>query len=102
MENIKKEIGFLVTAIGSMSAGAVIKSLRINFPNSFIVGTDIHQKEWLYLSEKVDVFYKVPKAADKDFVSSINNILNEQAIDFILPLTDPEVDVLSENRAQLK
>lgn len=92
---------FLITAIGSISADAVITSLRTSFPGCEIIGTDIHPKEWLYISQKVDRFYTIPRATDSDFIPSLNSILREHSIDFILPLTDPEVDILSANRRML-
>lgn len=93
---------FLITAIGSMSADAVITSLRNNFPNCQIIGTDIHPRKWLYLSEKVDVFFKITKSYKPDFITSIKSIISEYNVDYILPLTDPEVDVLSKNRLQVE
>ena len=93
---------FLVTAIGSIAADAVITSLRKHFPGSKIIGTDIHPKEWLYLSGKVDAFFTIPRATNPKFITSLNKILDQQNIDLILPLTDPEVDALSKNRSQLK
>lgn len=93
---------FLITAIGSMAAGAVIESLRQNYPNCQIIGTDIHPKEWLYLSDKVDFFYKVPKAINTDFIFSILKICSDHEIDLLLPLTDPEVDILSCKKNELE
>jgi len=86
---------FLVTAIGSFSSGAVLDTLRKDKTNR-LVGCDIYPKNWLPNAEKFDVFYQVHKANQKEYISSIVNICEKEQIDFILPLTDHEVDVLSE------
>ncbi|MGH2643938.1 MAG: hypothetical protein ACRDE2_08320, partial [Chitinophagaceae bacterium] len=93
---------FLITAIGSMSTDAVITSLRENFPGCKIIGTNLYPGEWLYLAGKVDATYKVPIATEDDYVPSIVEIIRARNIDMVIPLTDPEVDALSENRKTLE
>ena len=85
---------FLVTAIGSMSGETVIQSLK-KFPNSTVIGCDIHPREWVYNSLLVDHFYQLPKAYESNYISSINKIIKTHSVDFVLPLTDPEVDQLA-------
>lgn len=85
-----------------MSADTVIASLRENFSNCKIIGTNIYPGEWLYITHKIDAFYKVPKTTEPGYIQSIIDILKTNNVDFIVPLTDPEVDILSENRAALK
>ncbi|TAN14240.1 MAG: ATP-grasp domain-containing protein [Chitinophagaceae bacterium] len=93
---------FLITAIGSMSADAVICSLRENFPGCEITGTNLYPAEWLYEAGIVDATYKVPMATEVNYVESIADIIRARNIDMVIPLTDPEVDVLSENRETLE
>jgi len=87
----------LITAIGSMSAQTVINSLRTN-GNNKIVGCDIYPIKWTPESLEVDVFYQVPKTTDDLYLDNIFSICEENEIEFIIPLIDPEVDILSVNR----
>lgn len=84
----------LVTAIGSFSAEAVISGLR---KNGFrVVGCDIHPAEWIASSLDVDVFYQVPRlSAGGAYVEAIAAICRQEGVTYILPLTDPEIDILS-------
>ncbi len=87
----------LVTAIGSFSAGIVIKRLKKEHYN--VIGCDIYPKEWLVESKLVDRFYRAPLAAKMlEYVNYLIDICKKEKIDFILPLTDIEIDVLNTNR----
>ena len=87
----------LVTAIGSMSARTVIEQLRRI--SSAVIGTDINPSHWLSTARDVDRFFTVPPTNDPErFVSAILNICRTEDVTRIWPLTDPEVDCLSENR----
>lgn len=96
-----KQKVFLITAIGSFSTKTVIESLEENYPDSTIIGTDIHPAEWHYLNQKLDYFYKIPKAYEEHYFSEIIDIINRHQVDFLMPLTDLEVDILSIKRRQL-
>jgi len=91
----------LVTAIGSMSAPAILKEIS-KISTGEIIGTDIYPKEWQYNSRLVSKFFQVSKAKSKDYISQINNICIDNNIRYVIPLTDPEVDCLSENRYLFK
>jgi carbamoyl-phosphate synthase large subunit len=92
----------LITAIGSMSFEGVIKTLK-SYGVSKIVGCDINDSEYLYPSKQVDTFYKVSKALNpKDYINDLLNICSKENIDFILPLTDLEIDVINQNRDLFK
>jgi carbamoyl-phosphate synthase large subunit len=83
-----------VTAIGSMSAEAVITSLRKSSTNK-IIGFDIYPKEWIATSKLVDFCYQVPLAQDPKYIETILEICALNKVDFLISLTDPEIDVLS-------
>ena len=89
----------LITAIGSFSADATIRSCREM--DMMVVGCDIYPMEWIANSLDVDVFYQAPRYNDPAYIDFINKVCTENSIDFIIPLTDPEVDVLSANRDKL-
>ena len=89
----------VVTAIGSASADAVIKSLS-SF--CYIVGTNIYPKEYVATSPLVDIFYEVSTVKDREkYINEIIDICKKEKCSFIIPLTDPEVDVLNEFRGLL-
>ncbi|WP_414754769.1 ATP-grasp domain-containing protein [Anabaena sp. CCY 9910] len=83
-----------ITAIGSMSAEAVIKSLRKRNSNK-IIGFDIYPQEWIVTSKLVDFFYQVPLASDEKYMETILQICLLHEINFLIALTDPEIDFLS-------
>lgn len=92
----------LVTAIGSFSAETVITSLQKR--SAFrVVGCDIYPAEWIVNSLDVDSFYQVPRSRDElEYIAAIIGICEREAIDYILPLTDPEIDVLIKHQKQLE
>lgn len=86
----------LITAIGSASAHSVIRSLSEQY---FIIGTNIYPKEYVAEATMVDSFYMVPPAGKgEEFVLKIIDICIKENCKYILPLTDPEIDVLNEYR----
>ena len=98
-ENLHPKI--LVTAIGSMSAENVLCRLKDNF-HATLFGCDIYPQEWLANASLTDLFFQVPKADSPSYLSILCELIRQYSIDFIIPLTDPEVDVLSANRTLLE
>lgn len=88
----------LVTAIGSMSAEAVISSLKACSFVEKVVGSDIYPKSWLPTSRLVDKFYQVPNYSEDNYINQIKDLCIKENVNAIIPLTDPEVDKLSANR----
>ena len=88
----------LVTAIGSLSADIVIKTLHRE--GYYVIGSDIYPKEWVVDAKNVDEFYRIPVAAEQDnYVNRLLEICRDREVDYICPLTDVEIDVLNENRS---
>lgn len=91
-------MNYLVTSIGSMSAGAVIAGL-LRQPGAVVHGCNIHPPHWTAAARLVDSFHQVPPATDtSDYLSRLLEICVRENISHILPLTDPEVDILSCHR----
>lgn len=87
---MKKTI--LVTAIGSFSAGTVIESLKNDGHRT--VGCDIYPAEWVVNSKFTDVFYKAPYATDREaYKEFMRTVCRKENVDFVMPLTDVEVDL---------
>ena len=90
-------MNILVSAIGSMSSEAVIKSLR-RIENVKIIGCDIYKAKWIYPSKLVDVFYQVSRADSFTYINDIIDICLKENIEYFFPLTDLEIDILTEYR----
>lgn len=88
-----------VTAIGSFSAGAVISACRRD--GYQVVGCDIYPPEWVVSSMDVDRFYQAPYASDKTaYQAFIKEICRKEQVDYLIPLTDVEVDVFQDWRLE--
>lgn len=87
----------LVTAIGSFSAEVVINNLHAS--GHKIIATDIYKREWVANSLLADVFYQCPYATkEEEYISFLLKVCEEENVEYIMPLTDVEVDVISKNR----
>lgn len=83
----------LVTAIGSFSAGAVIMACKRE--GYRVVGCDIYPAEWIVNSGDVDRFEQAPLATDtEEYRAFLKKLCWEEQVDYLLPLTDVEVDAL--------
>lgn len=88
----------LVTAIGSFSAEIVIDTFKRH--SIRVVGTDIYPKEWIVNAVNVDKFYRVPLSVEtKNYLDSLISICEKENVNYIIPLTDLEIDVLNEHRS---
>lgn len=90
-------MNILITALGSMSAEAVITSL-IKIPKVKLVGCNLHPSNWTPASRLVNHFYQISSAKDENnYIQHILSICQNHQIKYIIPLTDPEIDVLAKN-----
>lgn len=84
----------LVTAIGSFAADGVISNLKSE--NHVVIGCDIYDRRWIANTEDVDFFYQVSLAEKTaEYIRDILQICQKHDVEFVLPLTDIEVDVLN-------
>lgn len=90
-------MNILVTAIGSMSADCVIRTLKKS--GDIVVGCDIYSNEWLLEAKLCDKFYQAPLALDKErYIRFLIQVCMENEITHLIPLTDIEIDVINESR----
>ncbi len=90
-------MNILITAIGSMSATSVIQTLKRD--GHYVIGTDIYPTEWHYESTLCDHAYRVPLACEHQaYIQSLITICQVEKIQYIIPLTDIEIDILSAYR----
>lgn len=87
----------LVTAIGSFSAEAVVRGYKkMGFR---VLGCDIYPPEWVAASLEVDGFFQAPIAEDREaYLDFISRVCRDGRVDYLVPLTDAEVDVINECR----
>lgn len=84
----------LVTAVGSFSADAVIRTYKRE--GFRVLGCDVYPARWVVNSRDVELFYQAPYATDSEaYTKFIERICREQQVDYLVPLTDGEVDVLT-------
>lgn len=87
----------IVTAIGSFSASAVIRSCRE--AGYRVVGTDIHPQKLLAEGREADHFVRVPRFdAGERYIKALRELAAEEHAEGILPLTDAELDILNRER----
>ena len=86
-----------ITSTGSVAADIAIKSLkRMGFK---VVGCNIYPKEWVVESNEVHVFYQIPPVSNnKEYLDRIKHICISENVDFLLPMIDYEIDLLSSHR----
>lgn len=91
----------LVTAIGSMSAECVVRSLVSD--GIRVIGTDLYPSSYNPISKECAAFSQMPKAYDAPevFCRLIADYAKRMGAAAIIPLTDPEIDVLSPSRLVL-
>lgn len=94
-------IRILLTAIGSFSADCAIKEFKKQ--GYYVIGCDIYPSEWHAVSKDCDKVYRVPLATDCDnYIKKILSICTENNVEYIVPLTDVEIDVLDKFRVQFE
>lgn len=90
-------MNILITAIGSMAAECVISTLKRN--DHTIIGCDIYPSQWHYESQLCNKVYLAPKATNEnEYISFLLNISRENKINYIIPLTDLEIDIINKHR----
>lgn len=91
----------LITAIGSFSASCVIE--KLHEAGYRVIGTDIYPKEWHIESYECDEFYQVPLAINKSgYINKLIDICQKNEVNYLIPLTDLEIDVINLYRNQFK
>lgn len=89
----------LVTGAGGPAGVNFIKSLKIAPEKMFVVGSEAN-KYFANLAP-TDSVNIVPKATSSSYIEKINEIIEEEDVEFVHPQPDIEVEVISENREKL-
>lgn len=94
--NNMKDLRILITGVGSLSANSVLRSYKIvKERNIYIVGTDIKE---VVPNQFIDKYYQNKKPTEKGFIKNLIDICKKEKIDFLIPLVDSELEILSKNK----
>jgi carbamoyl-phosphate synthase large subunit len=89
----------IVTGIGGNVGQGILRNIRSSFPEVKIIGLDIASfTPGNYLCDKS---YQVPYAFAPEYIPSIQDIVDSEKVNLIIPSTDYEVFFLSLNREVL-
>ena len=84
-------MNILITSIGSLSAKFVIEQCKK--AGAKVYGTDIFEQKYLINARTLEKFHRVSMVKDTEkFKKEIENIIQDNAITHIFPLTDLDVD----------
>ena len=90
-------MNILVTAIGSMSADCVVN--RLNDMGHNVIGCDIYPPHWHAITKYFNSVYQAPYASQtEEYINFLLHIALENNIEYIIPLTDIEIDVINMHR----
>ena len=89
----------LLTAVGSASASSVMASLKAL--GHRVIGCDIYPKAWNMASNEADAFFQAVMTTDRDaYIRQMEEAVQREKVDYLIPLTDIEVDVLCSEKAR--
>ena len=81
----------LISAIGGDIAQGVAAIIRDSNQQYRLIGTDTNEEHAGTLF--VDKFFVVPKALHPDYETSILNIIRNEEVDIVIPISEPELKV---------
>jgi carbamoyl-phosphate synthase large subunit len=91
-----KKISILITAAGGDIGGNIINILSQRDEIGSIVGTDL--KEKIFSVNSLDKFYKVDRVDSPNYREQIYQIVEENCIDIIFPVSEREIIWFKENQ----
>jgi carbamoyl-phosphate synthase large subunit len=91
----------LVTGAGGPAGVNFLKSLKLDDQKRVLYGTDINKYHLQFANPWTEKMFLVPRADSKEYIPSINRIINKYDIDLLHPQPDVEVSVISENREKI-
>ena len=94
------DLKVLVTAVGAFAAPSIIKNYKVvSERNIYVVGVDIREK---VNNKYIDKYYQYKKPTDKDYIKVLLDICRKENINFVIPLLDDELIILSKNKELFK
>lgn len=94
----------LITALGTVNAGAIIDSLKKYDSSIYIYGADINQKRNIVNSKYVDTYHVFPSSVDDSdkYLNFVLEFCQANKIDYIFSVIDEEVFNFSKNRMKFE
>jgi len=89
----------LVTGSGGSPATGFVRSLRAAPEEMFLVGTDC--SEFYVMRSETDETFLVPRATEGDYIAILNQIIEENELEFLHVQNTAELKVISDNRKKL-
>ena len=89
----------LITSLGSNTAIGVIKSLKSAFQSFTIIGCDTNKQSECNGSIFSDYFEQICQSEDKNYITSVIDLINKYNIDCIIPIHDREIEVIAKNKS---
>ena len=87
----------LVTSSGSVATDITIKSLKRM--GHRVIGCNIYPREWIVESCEMDSFFQIPPVnQSKEYLEAVKKICTREHIDYLFPMIDYEIDLLTKNR----
>lgn len=94
------DLRILVTGAGSITAPSIIKNYKVvKERNIYVVGVDIKP---MVSNKYIDKYYQYKRPSDKEYISVLLDICKKEKIDFVIPLVDDELLVLSKHKKEFK
>lgn len=94
-----EEKTIIVTGIGGNVGQGILRNIRNSFQNIKIIGLDINS--FTSGNFLCDNTFKVPYSYDKEYIPTIQKIIEQENVDLVIPSTDYEVYYLSLYNSEL-
>ncbi|MFO8020289.1 MAG: hypothetical protein R6U96_16820 [Promethearchaeia archaeon] len=91
----------LVTGAGGPAGVNFLRSLDSTKEDFVLYGTDINKYHLEFAKPWTQKMFLVPRATSENYISAINDIINNYGIELVHPQPDIEVSVISKNREKL-
>lgn len=88
-------MNLLITGCGGLIGQSIIRIIKSEFPKFNVIGTDLHQ--FHYGKILADNFFSISKCSDKNYFIELNQIIENNKIDIIIPTSEPEIRFFAEN-----
>ena len=81
--------------------GSMAKSIKARTAHT-VFGCDIYPREWTALAGELDFFQARLATEGEPYVEQLRETVRRNGLDFLIPLTDPEVDALAPRKAEFR
>lgn len=90
----------LVTSAGTATAVNLIKELK-KFDDLEVFAADVNEYGYTAGSILADGYFKLPYAIDESYCKRLLSIIEEERINFLIPVNDAEIEVLAKENSRV-